>query len=480
MPFSGEKKMWPFWLVTFAFVLILIVSQLIQDGAFMDGMLYVTVGKNLAEGYGTFWQPHISKVDLPFHEQPPLYFGLLALFYKVLGTSMYVERLFCFTCFSLTGFYIHKLWKCIFIQNEKIAVLSWLPVLFWSTIPICFWAYTNFVEETVMTLFVVMAVYYSFIGLFLEKRTIYNLIIAGVFIFLATLTKGFQGLFPVIAAGVFWIVTKKISFWKMLFYSLILTGVPFLIYSFLVLSNHSVYESFQTYFNKRLVTTFNGINATTNDRTFLLQQLFFHLLPILCVSLITWLIAKKHSTLTSEKTSNKQVIVWLIIIGLSGSLPLMVTLEQRTWYLVTSLPFFAIAISIYTASNIQGFINKININSKGFKFFHRISWTLFFASILFVFSQIGNTKRDKEVLADVYTFGKIIPYGSIITIPPPMCMDFNFKEYMIRYFYISSDDSKAKHHYLISKKELPCDLVPKEYKRYSVETQKFDLYVLPE
>ncbi len=133
------KNILPFWLFTGSVIIVLIVSQLIQEGMFMDGLFYTCVGKNLADGLGTFWNPHLSKSFIySFHAQPPLYFGILALFYKVFGNSMYVERLFDFTFFLGAAFYIHKLWNKIYSTNKIVAVNSWLPVLFWSTIPICF------------------------------------------------------------------------------------------------------------------------------------------------------------------------------------------------------------------------------------------------------------------------------------------------------------------------------------------------------
>jgi len=101
-----------------------------------------------------------------FHEQPPLYFGLLAIFYKVFGTSMYVERLFVFVFYTITLVYICKLWKKLFISHIEVAKNAWLPVLFYSVIPVCFWAYTNHVEEVVMCAFALMAVYYAYVALF--------------------------------------------------------------------------------------------------------------------------------------------------------------------------------------------------------------------------------------------------------------------------------------------------------------------------
>ncbi|MCE9538824.1 MAG: glycosyltransferase family 39 protein, partial [Bacteroidetes bacterium] len=222
------SKTLPFWFFTVSAILILTISQLIQDGVFMDGMLYISVSRNLADGLGTFWEPHFSLTyyDI-FREQPPLYFGLLAAFYKIFGTSMYVERLFCFVCFTLTLIYIHRIWKTLFFDDQQINKNSWLPILFFISIPICFWSYSNHVEETVMTLFTTMSVYYLSNVLFKKENVIFYLILAGVCVFLASLTKGIQGLFPITAVFSYWLVSNKsISFKKNIIYSLILVGTP--------------------------------------------------------------------------------------------------------------------------------------------------------------------------------------------------------------------------------------------------------------
>jgi 4-amino-4-deoxy-L-arabinose transferase-like glycosyltransferase len=206
-----------FWLLTLAVINFLIISQLIQEGMFMDGMLYTAVGKNLSDGLGTFWEPHFSKTTMAFfHEQPPLYFGLLAGFYKIFGTSMYTERFFVFVFYFISLVYIVKLWKKITDNKQALSEHTWLPVLFYSTIPVCFWAYANHVEEVVMCGFVLPAVYYLYSALFSNKKVFFYLIVSGVFIFLASLTKGVQGLFPITSVFFYRIITQKIS-WKKTF-----------------------------------------------------------------------------------------------------------------------------------------------------------------------------------------------------------------------------------------------------------------------
>ena len=80
-----NKRHLPFWLLIFSFFFILIVRNLFRDGMFMDGLLYATVANNLASGLGSFWHPYHSLTYFPvFHEEPPLLYGIEAIFFKIL------------------------------------------------------------------------------------------------------------------------------------------------------------------------------------------------------------------------------------------------------------------------------------------------------------------------------------------------------------------------------------------------------------
>ncbi|HTA62933.1 MAG TPA: glycosyltransferase family 39 protein [Bacteroidia bacterium] len=458
---------------------MLIISQLVQDGMFMDGMLYTAVGKNLSDGLGTFWNPHFSKISMSsFHEQPPLYFGLLAIFYKVFGTSMYVERFFVFVFYTLTLVYICKLWEKIFIANAKIAKHTWLPVLFYSVIPVCFWAYTNHVEEVVMCAFATMAIYYAYIALFLNEKIILNLVLSGCFIFLASLTKGVQGLFPIGCAAFYWLVTKNSSFKKAALYSFILVGVPAIIYGVLILCNYYVYLSFETYFTNRFVKTFNNYYATTNNRFEIIIRLITELLPIFSVSILIKFFARKHKLQDENVTENKKKLWWLLFVGLSGSLPLAITTEQRGFYLVTALPYFALVISVWLAPTLIYLLDKIKIEKTGFKFFSYGMAVFFFVSIGYTVSQIGNFSRDKDLLTDIYAIGAVVPKGEIISVPKQTSDEWDIQGYFIRYFYISVDGTKNQHPYFMMQKNLPDSLVPVGYKLYPLKSTRLNLYTL--
>ncbi len=443
----------------------------------MDGMLYISVGKNLSDGIGTFWDQSFSKTSMfSYHEQPPLYGGLIALFYKVFGSSMYVERLFCFVCFSGVAIYLTKLWKAIFKDSET-KQFTWLPVLFFTSIPVVFWAYTNHVEETVMTFFALASVYYSYKALFNSERIVLNLVFAGVFVFLSSLTKGVQGLFPIAAVGFYWIVSvKNYQFSKMLLHSLILVGIPVLIYSLLFLISPEALESFKTYFGIRFVNTFNNVGATTGNRFELLIRLINELLPLAILSLLVLILSKKQKVKDLILKDGTKRILWFVLIGLSGSMPLMVTLEQRGFYLVTALPYFAIAFALLLAPRLANLFGKINESSTGLKYFKGFSVVLLIASLVFVFTCIGKAKRDGKMLQDVYAFGKLIPRGEVVSVPTEMWNDWNFQTYMVRHNYISLEVNDTTNNYFLIRKDLPASLVPSEYRPSAIKLETINLY----
>ncbi len=472
-------KSFPFWLLTFSCILLLVVSQLIQDGIFSDGILYISVSKNLADGIGTFWDPHFSKTWPVFREQPPLYFGLLAIFFKVFGSSMYTERIFCFICMALTAFFIHKIWKKVMLRNNLGMVQQgWFPILLWISIPVCFWSYANHVEETVMTLFATISVYYLYQFFFLKQGNLIYLILGGIFIFLSSLTKGIQGVFPITAVFFYWLVSRKISFKQNIIYSIILIGIPVLVYAMLILFNHHVYDALKEYLQNRLGKTFHDkVNDTTDYHFEIVVRLFTELIPMFLIIGIILLLSRKMKTDNTAKKERNETSLWFLLIGLSGTLPLAITLEQRGFYMVTAFPLFALSAACFLSNRVSFLTGKINVKGESFNIFKIVSIIVLAGSLLFTVLQIGKTKRDEDMLPDIYAIGKILPHGEVISIPSAMLYEWSLSEYFVRYFYISLDAGNTKHYYFMIKKDLPKSLVPIGYTLYPINTTYVDLYI---
>jgi 4-amino-4-deoxy-L-arabinose transferase-like glycosyltransferase len=459
-----------FWLFTISVLILLVVPNLLKDGMFMDGLLYACVAKNLSQGLGTFWFPHYSPfMHNHFDQQPPLGLGIQALFFKLLGTSIYTERLYSLITLCLSVFLISKLWKEIFNDNNLEKNISWYPVLIWISIPVCFWAYSNNMLECTMVIFDMTSI--LFILKFFEKRQRKYLIISSVFVFLASMIKGPQGLFPLSTILFYWIVYRKISLKEMLKYSFILFLIVLFIYLFILLDN-GAREGLLAFYKNRVLRSISSV-STVESRLYIIFRLVQELIIPTIISLLIFLIFRKK---ISIKNQNLNHIMFFLLIGISASFPLMITLEQRGFYLVTSLPFYAISIALISSPYLAMAIDKINVHNFRFKIFRWGIITTFIFSIIFSLMQIGKFSRDEEMLNDVYLIGKFLPEGTYVGTTYDLFEQWSLQEYFIRHFYICmSSEISDKFEYIIV--DLP-EKIPSSIKveKIKIPTKKYHLY----
>lgn len=466
----------PFWLITLTTIVSLVGYILIQDGMFMDAMLYTSVAKNLGNGIGTFWFPKFSEYGLAglytFHEHPPLTFGIQSLFYKVLGNSMYTERIYTFLACLFTAFLIHETWKLV-TKNQLSSNISWLPIFFWIIIPVCFWSYQNNMQENTMGIFTLLAVYFSVKGMLTKEKIIFNTILSGIFIFCASLCKGVPGLFPLGVIGFYWLVFRDFSFGKAFIYTLLLIAVPVAIYSLLML--HPVAnESLTTYVQLRLMKRVEAAH-TVDSHFWVVGRLFSELLPVIIPVIIFLVIFRIKKISQTHFSNHNKLVILFCLIGASGSLALMLTKVQKGFYFVHSLPFWAIGLSLFIAPGIALLVYKINTKSAGFKAFKVVSALLLVTSLIVVSMQKGKTSRNADILHDVYLFGEIIPSHSTINMSEEMQDSWDLQCYLIRYFNISIDQSNNQREYYIIEKNLDFPR-PNTYEKLPLETERYYLY----
>ena len=474
-----KKNHFPFWLFTIAVFISVILPVLIQDGMFMDGMLYTCVSHNLSNNIGTFWFPQFSETWVKsgfssFHEHPPLVFGIQSLFFKFLGDSMYVERFYSFLTAIITAFIIHKLWKILSKQDNRIAKLSWLPIFLWIIVPIAHWSFKNNMQENTMGIFTLLSVYFSIKAMILLKNKYLYIVISGVFIFLATLSKGVPGFFPVGVIGFYWLISRNITFLKSTIYTIILIIVPVSIYLLLLL-NEQANESLSFYLNQRLLKRIE-IAHTVVDRFSTIKGLISHLLPIFIFTIIMIVVFKIKKVKFKVGKTHRNNILLFLSIGLSASLPLMFTMVQKDFYFSHSIPFFSIAFALILAPRMKQLIGRIDIKKRSFKILKISSIIILVLSIIVSISFIGKRSRNNDELHDVYMIGNIVPNKSTISTSPNF-YDWGTETYYIRYNYISLDQSNNHHKYFIVKKgNKPQSEL--DYKKIDLDTKVYDLYKL--
>ncbi len=466
----------PFWLFTVSTLILLTVPKLIQDGMFLDGMLYTCVSHNLSNGIGTFWEPVYSASYFNagshfFHEHPPLVFGIQSIFFKFFGDSMYVERFYTFLTMCITAFLMKYLWNKIFEKNDGLKSIAWLPILIWITIPSTSWSYSNNMMENSMGIFTLSAVIFIYRTAESEKNKIVLLLLAGLFVFFATMSKGIPGFFPVAVPFIFWIVFRKKTLVKTIIQTLIIISIPALLY-FILFKIPQSNESLTFYVTKRLLSRIST-NPTVGNRFYILKRLFMELLPQIIFILVI-IVINKYRKINLPALSNIKLSSLFFLIGLSATVPMILTLVQRGFYLVPSFPYFALGFSILVAPIVFRFRERVSSNPGKFKAILIVSVILFILATGLSVMQKGKSIRDKDMLYDVHTIGKAIPPESEITVSQDIANNYVLECYFIRYFNISLFVDVPRDYIMV--KKVPTPVIPDNFKKLNLDTKLYDLY----
>ena len=459
----------PFYLFVAGVYLIIVFKDLFSNGMFLDGLIYSTVSKNLADGLGTFWNPHFTVTCIPeFHEHPPLAFGIQSLFFRLLGESRYIDKLYSLLTVIITGYIILKIWKVLGYKH------GWFPLFIWIITPTVFWASYNNLLENTLTIFTSLSILYYLKN---QKSTNYFFIfLSGFMLTLGFLTKGFVAFFPWTFPFLLWLFLRQKTFGKAILDSaglVMSTLAPLIILIFLFPVAHL---SLQKYINGQVINSVRNV-ITVSSRFDILERLFDELLPAagLCILLLIWARIRKLPSVILKK--NSMLTLVFVSLGLTGVLPIMISMKQSGFYIVATYPFFAIGAGIFVYPVIEFLLTKLNFESKGFQVFRLIGCGLFLTGIILSVYSSGQFSRDKVKIKDTYSILTQIPQGTIININPHMYDDWSLHGYFGRFKNVSLDpDLKNNRDYLLIRNEDYSDTLNSNYKIVKINTIYYQLF----
>ncbi|MCT4582810.1 MAG: glycosyltransferase family 39 protein [Flavobacteriales bacterium] len=446
------KQSWPYLLIVIALFLGINAPALFSEGMFMDGLFYSTISRNLAFGEGTFWDLFYTETyNQHFHGHPPLAMGMQALFYSIFGDHIHVEHLYSLTLFIASSYLLVKIWlKLVDRPHRK---FFWIPLLLHSIIGVVGWAVANNMLENTMTLFVLLSFYSALLAVN-QKGTMSQLglsLLAGGFIFMAFLTKGLVGLFPLSSIFFISLFDHKVSIKSGILLSFIMLIGLLLPFSFLYLFVPEAIDSLNNYFQAQVVHSLNKVEIS--NRYFILGSLFQQLIPLLGLVLLTFFLNRKQWI--KLDTNRLQKVFFLVAIGLSGVLPIIISLKQRDFYIVSTYPFFALALGLLLVPFWKKGVEQLELNTKRYKGVKLISLFLLFVSLIITAFQFNRVGRDQEMIEDIQKISEVIPPKSIITIPPSLSQDWSLRGYFARYHSVSLtfDETVGENYYLSKQKE---------------------------
>ena len=145
-----------------------------------------------------------------------------------------------------------------------------------------------------------------------------------------------------------------------------------------------------------------------------------------------------NSTFDNAKTAFE------ISLGLTGVLPIMVSVKQRNFYMLAALPFFALALAHLSLS----MLDSLTLICKP----HLRKWMTIGASCVFLIGlslnlfHIGKYGRDEAFLKEMKTFLIEIPENEIVAIVPEDFSQWTWHAYFMRYGKVSLDCTQPHDH----------------------------------
>jgi 4-amino-4-deoxy-L-arabinose transferase-like glycosyltransferase len=456
--------------ITIAGIFMLVICHSwLSDGMFMDGTIYAVLSRNLADGSGSFWQPHFSDTMFPvFVEHPPLAFGIEGILFRIFGDNRFVERFYSLGTIFITATVIVLIWKTLFKKTST----GWLPLLFWITMPTVNWISVNHMLENTLAIFICLSVLFYLKSL--SSRRFFYLFLSGTMLSLGFLTKGFVTFTPLSLPFFHWLFIRKRKFNSMAADSVFLLMsaiLPLMLIYFFT----DARDFLPKYIDMALFKIAEG--ETADSRFYILYRLLMEIIPSAGLILIFILFRKLNKQPIGKISESILLSLLFFSLGMAGILPILTTMDQSTYFLYLSLPFFAVSFALVVNSYVEPLVERVNIKSSWFrllKIFGVVTLAAgFFLSVYFS----KEINRDKNMILDMRLILPHLEGGSTINILPEMRQNYSLFTYYARYKDVSLDiDLNNLHEYLLISTSLYSDTINKQFEKIDLDTKEYELY----
>jgi 4-amino-4-deoxy-L-arabinose transferase-like glycosyltransferase len=431
-------------ILTLTAVLGLLLPGLVQDGMFLDGVTYAAISKNLANGVGSCWNPHYTQTLYPsFHEHPPLVFMLQSLFFRLFGDGFLTERIYTLFTALLTVAGIILCWRIIF-NDPQTKQLAWVPVMIWLSVPVVTWSYANNLLENTLGVFTLFSVFFILKAM-KEKRQIL-LLPASLLIIAALLSKGLVGLFPLVTPLAFSILHNSGKILKPFF---ILAGYSLILIIGLMMAFPGLQENLMQYFDQQLIPALsNEREISAGYRLKIVVDMILELgIPLIIIAFMTFRQFRKHESL---KPFADRGFLLFLIIALCASVPLIISLKQRRFYLIPSIPFYALSFGFILIQFCQRV--ELKIPARIHRVIRMSSFVVLAAILMVSAIRFGRPGRDSQKLEAAYTLAEQFPAGAVFTAEREVWSDWELTAYLSRVGRLSLDCDKQHAYFLADRR----------------------------
>ncbi|MBI2418229.1 MAG: glycosyltransferase family 39 protein [Ignavibacteriales bacterium] len=396
--------------------LVQVLPRLLSYGVFFDGLTYSSLTRNLAEGKGSFLSLYYTDTLYPrFIEHPPLAMFLQSLAFRLFGDAFFIETIYSALLGLITLLLIIRIWKLL--QRKDIGLSgAYAPVLMFALYPIVSWVYANNMLENTLTIFILLAVYFFIRGMLhtMPLKQVVNIIAGTVFLFCAVLVKGPVALFPLVLPLAWYIIYFDIPLPSAVVYTIVILAALGLLTAFLIFPFREGVQFFKDYFNNQVMRSLSGDREAADSKFVIFKRFFFESLVSLGVAGILFFIFRGPIKILRNKTFH-----FVLIIALCGSLPFGLIPKQMGWYLIPSLPFYAMALDALFSSSFTALEDKLTEKPVIKSVFLYLAIALTAASLVLMATEYQKVRKEKDffnnLVIDRFPFSE----RTIISTYPP-------------------------------------------------------------
>lgn len=448
----------PLWLLLAILFSLQVLLRLAPQSMFFDGMIYSTIARNMSEGIGTIWRPYFSKTLFPlFAEHPPLLMWLEAIIFRAFGDSILVEKIVSLLTVLASGGILLATWRLLNEDDAQFRSVGALPLILALAAGRVGWAFANNMLENLLIVFTSLAIYmvikaYGVSGL---RSRLVLVAAAGLATALAVLTKGPVGLFPIAAPAIFWLAFRRPRLLDVIADTVIIIAVTVAVFAILW-----QFEEARGYINRYLVNQLlpslqGQRGAASGGWKALITLLRVNFYPVLIAGIL-FLLARylRQERFETPEAAAIQVSertrrgVFLLMVGLSASLPLLASPRVSSFYFNPSLLYFSSAVAIWCAPVVLRTLGGLDDRRR--RRFTGLLCLVLAGSLIAVGANAGRPGIDRLQIEDAGKIAQAICPNAgqcrdTVAVCDAVWQDWQLHAYMERYYKISlataGDDS---------------------------------------
>lgn len=474
-----------------------------SEGLSRVGMDNAVISQRMAEGFEDFWLPSLTSPGNPDRmNYLPLGYWIESQWYNLFGDNSFMaEKVYSVLTYFIIAVLMLWIWSLYGMPKKT----GWIPLLCWITIPIVSWSATNNLLESTMTMFILLSVVFllkSFkISTVIRMHKAVSksvaclhlylagwLVLAALAMEMAFMVKGFSGLFPIVLPLLYWLFLRRDKIINPIIATAIIVMVWIVTIFTVILFSPDIYQHLYNYIHHQMIGGLLHVQTVTS-RFYIIYVLVVQLVVPLSIIFVLSLIRiknrpfyryifyfrnrKKLTALQAEYSS----IGWMTFaLGLSGILPIMLGFKQHEFYIVPTLPFFALASACLLYYLLEDWLAAIN----------KVAQCVLVAMAILIFgsglvlnvASIHKINSNETLLGDMKIILPFLQQGETVSVSKEVIQNPEVAEYFYRYKQVSFDSMPGQTHLISMFSDIRYKYNGVCYSDKKLPTQQYRLYEL--